>query len=456
MLNVVVLAAGKGTRMNSALPKVLHTIGGQPMLAHVISAARQLAPARIIVVVGHDAERVQAHFADQSDLHFVLQTPQEGTGHAVQQAVPKLLDDGSAQAKTLVLYGDVPLVQPETMRLLLEASQDGMAILTELLDDPSGYGRIVRDAQGYITAIVEHKDATAEQLQINEVNTGILVAPTAALTGWLGRLSNDNAQKEYYLTDIVGFARADGVPIYASHPLHAWETLGVNSRVQQAQCERAWQRAQAQALLERGVSMADPDRFDLRGVLHCGQDVFIDVGCVFEGVVHLGDGVHIGPHTYIRNATIEAGVVVHPFTHIDGAQLQQQGQVGPFARLRPGTQLGPEVRIGNFVEIKNSRLGHRAQASHLSYLGDAQIGQRVNIGAGTITCNYDGAYKHLTVIEDDAFIGSDSQLIAPVTVGAGATIGAGTTLTRDAPADALTLSRAEQKTITQWKRPTKK
>ncbi|HLR30179.1 MAG TPA: bifunctional UDP-N-acetylglucosamine diphosphorylase/glucosamine-1-phosphate N-acetyltransferase GlmU [Paenalcaligenes sp.] len=456
MLNVVVLAAGKGTRMNSALPKVLHTIGGHSMLARVIAAARQLNPARIIVVVGHDAQRVQSRFADQPDLHFVLQEPQEGTGHAVQQAIPELLDDGSEQAKTLVLYGDVPLVQPDTMRGLLQASQQGMAILTELLSDPSGYGRIVRDAQGQIEAIVEHKDASEEQLKINEVNTGILVAPTTALTDWLKRLSNDNAQREYYLTDIVGFSRADGVPIYAAHPEQPWETQGVNSRVQQAECERAWQRAQAQALLESGVSMADPERFDLRGELHCGQDVFIDVGCVFEGEVHLGDGVHVGPHTYIRNATLQAGAVVHPFTHIDGAQLQDQSQVGPFARLRPGTQLGPDVRIGNFVEIKNSRMGQGAQASHLSYLGDAQIGQRVNVGAGTITCNYDGANKHLTVIEDDAFIGSDSQLVAPVTVGAGATIGAGTTLTRDAPANALTLSRAEQKTYTQWKRPTKK
>ncbi len=456
MLNVVVLAAGKGTRMNSALPKVLHTIGGQSMLAHVIEAARALNPARIIVVVGHDAERVQSRFADQSDLHFVLQEPQEGTGHAVQQAVPELLDGDSTRAKTLVLYGDVPLVQSGTMQALLEASEQGMAILTELLTDPTGYGRIVRDAQGQIEAIVEHKDASAEQLAINEVNTGILVAPTAELKSWLARLSNDNAQKEYYLTDIVGFARADGVPIYAAHPEHPWETLGVNSRVQQAQCERAWQRAQAQALLESGVSMADPERFDLRGQLHCGQDVFIDVGCVFEGEVHLGDGVQVGPHTYIRNATIEAGAVIHPFTHIDGALLQDHSQVGPFARLRPGTQLGSEVRIGNFVEIKNTRMEQQAQASHLSYLGDAQIGQRVNIGAGTITCNYDGANKHLTVIEDDAFIGSDSQLVAPVTVGAGATIGAGTTLTRDAPANALTLSRAEQKTYTQWKRPTKK
>jgi len=456
MLNIVVLAAGKGTRMHSALPKVLHTIGGQLMLAHVLQAARQLQPDRLIVVVGHDAERVQAEFDSADDVHFVLQHPQQGTGHAVQQAVPQLLDDGAAASKTLVLYGDVPLVQPQTMQALLDSSQEGMAILTEILSDPTGYGRIVRDAQGQIEAIVEHKDANAEQLQIQEVNTGILVAPTGALKDWLSRLRNDNAQQEYYLTDIVGFARHDQLPIYATHPHADWETIGVNSRLQQAQCERAWQLAQAHSLLESGVSLADPARFDLRGELHCGRDVFIDVGCIFEGEVHLGDGVHVGPHSYLRNARLEAGVRINPFTHIDGAQLQEQAQVGPFARLRPGTQLGQGVRIGNFVEVKNSRLDTDAQASHLSYLGDAHIGQRVNIGAGTITCNYDGAHKHLTIIEDDAFIGSDTQLVAPVTVGAGATIGAGTTLTRDAPAQALTLSRAAQQTHTQWQRPTKK
>jgi len=456
MLNVVILAAGKGTRMHSAKPKVLHTIGGQPMLAHVVASARALKPARMIIVVGHDAERVQAVFSGVNDVCFALQQPQHGTGHAVQQTVDQLLGKDALQDKTLVLYGDVPLVQPETLRGLIDASQNGMAILTEHLDDPTGYGRIVRDQQGHVAAIVEHKDATQSQRAINEVNTGILVAPTQALKGWLAQLDNNNAQKEYYLTDIVGFARAQGVPVYAAHPNNQWETLGVNSRAQQAACEREWQQAQAHALLEKGVSLADPARFDLRGELHCGRDVFIDVGCIFEGKVHLGDGVHIGPHCVIRNTTIEAGTTIHAFTHIDGAQLQDKTQVGPFARLRPGTQLGQGVRVGNFVEIKNSRLNTQAQASHLSYLGDAHIGQRVNIGAGTITCNYDGAFKHLTVIEDDAFIGSDSQLVAPVTVGAGATIGAGTTLTRDAPAHALTLSRAKQETITHWQRPKKK
>src|SRR5690625_801184 len=454
MLNVVILAAGKGTRMHSDLPKVLHTIGGQPMLAHVIEAARTLNPARIIVVVGHDAERVQAQFEQADDLHFVLQQPQMGTGHAVQQAVPQLVD--AANGRTLVLYGDVPLVQPATLEGLLTASQEGMAILTEHVQDPDGYGRIVRDADDLIHAIVEHKDATVQQRQIKEVNTGILVAPTAALRHWLSQLRNDNAQQEYYLTDIVGLARADGVPIYAAHPQAAWETLGVNSRVQQAQCERAWQQAQAQRLLAQGVSLADPNRFDLRGELQCGRDVFIDVGCIFEGVVQLGDGVQIGPHCVIRNTVIQAGSTIEAFSHIDGAQLQEHTRVGPFARLRPGTQLGPEVQIGNFVEVKNSRLSHGAKASHLSYLGDAQIGQRVNIGAGTSTCNYAVANIHLTVIEDDVFIGSDTQLVAPVTVGAGATIGAGTTLTRDAPAQALTLSRSKQQTYSHWRRPTKK
>jgi len=456
MLNVVILAAGKGTRMRSEKPKVLHAIGGQPMLAHVIASARQLNPNRIIVVVGHDAQRVQAEFQDQSDLVFVLQQPQEGTGHAVQQAIPALVDHSSNHSKTLVLYGDVPLVQPQTMQALLAASGEGMAILTEILADPTGYGRIVRDADGLISAIVEHKDATAEQRAINEVNTGILVAPTTALIDWLGRLSNDNAQQEYYLTDIIGFARHDGQSIQAAHPQAAWETLGVNSRLQQAQCERAWQQAQAERLLEDGVSLADPARFDLRGELHCGRDVFIDVGCIFEGVVHLGDGVEIGPHCVIRNTTIQAGAKIKAFSHIDGAELHPQTQVGPFARLRPGTRLGQQVQVGNFVEIKNVHMGAESKASHLSYLGDATIGQRVNIGAGTITCNYDGVNKHQTVIEDDAFIGSDTQLVAPVTVGAGATIGAGTTLTRDASRNALTLSRATQQTYSEWRRPTKK
>lgn len=454
MLNVVILAAGKGTRMRSDRPKVLHTIGGQPMLTHVIEAARALEPTRIIVVVGHDAERVSAEFTQEDDLHFVLQQPQMGTGHAVQQAVPQFTE--AEHSKTLVLYGDVPLVQPATLRALLQASQDGMAILTEHLEDPQGYGRIVRDASQQINAIVEHKDATAEQLKINEVNTGIIAAPTAALMRWLAQLRNDNAQQEYYLTDIVKLAKEEGMPIYAAHPQAAWETMGINSRLQQAQCERAWQRVQAERLLEQGVSLADPSRFDVRGELQCGRDVFIDVGCVFEGAVQLGDGVQVGPHCVIRNTVIQAGSRIEAFSHIDGAELQKQTRVGPFARLRPGTQLGAEVQVGNFVEIKNSRLDHGAKASHLSYLGDAQIGQRVNIGAGTITCNYDGANKHLTVIEDDVFIGSDTQLVAPVTVGAGATIGAGTTLTRDAPAQALTLSRTNQITHSEWRRPKKK
>jgi len=355
-----------------------------------------------------------------------------------------------------VLYGDVPLVQPDTLRGLLEARGDGLALLTEVVAEPAGYGRIVRNDAGEVVRIVEHKDATDAELAINEVNTGILAAPTAQLHDWLGRISNDNAQGEYYLTDIVALSVADGVPVRAAQPVAAWETLGVNSRVQQAQLERAWQREQARRLLEAGVTLADPERFDLRGELICGRDVFIDVGCVFEGRVELADGVHVGPHCVLRDATVGEGTRIEAFTHIDDARVAQQARVGPYARLRPGAQLAAQAHVGNFVEIKNSVLGEGSKASHLTYIGDAQIGARVNIGAGTITCNYDGVNKYRTVIEDDAFIGSDSQLVAPVTVGKGATLGAGTTLTRDAPAGKLTLSRAKQTTVEGWQRPEKK
>ena len=456
MLNVVILAAGLGKRMQSDLPKVLHRIAGKSMLAHVLDNARQLRPDRIVVVTGHGAERVRAAFEGQGDIVFALQRPQRGTGHAVQQALPHLLGDDAAGDATLVLYGDVPLVQPDTLRSLLDARGAGLALLTETVADPTGYGRIVRDDAGEVIRIVEHKDATEAERALSEVNTGILAAPTAHLRDWLSRITNDNAQGEYYLTDVVALSVSDGVPVRAAQPSAAWETLGVNSRAQQAELERAWQREQARRLLEAGVTLADPDRFDLRGELVCGRDVFIDVGCVFEGRVELADGVHVGPHCVLRDAAVGAGTRIDAYTHIDEAIVANDARLGPYARLRPGAEIGPEAHVGNFVEIKKSVLGAGSKANHLAYIGDADIGARVNVGAGTITCNYDGVNKHRTVIEDDAFIGSDTQLVAPVTVGKGATLAAGTTLTRDAPAGQLTLSRVRQTTVEGWKRPQKK
>ncbi len=456
MLNIVILAAGLGKRMQSGLPKVLHRIAGKPMLGHVLDNARRLQPDRIVVVTGHGAEAVQAAFEGQGDIAFALQSPQRGTGHAVQQALPLLKGGDGADDATLVLYGDVPLVQADTLAALLQVRGPGLALLTESLQDPTGYGRIVRNEAGEVTRIVEHKDATEAERTIAEVNTGILAAPTARLRDWLGRITNDNAQGEYYLTDIVALSVADGVPVSAAQPSAAWETLGVNSRVQQAQLERAWQNEQARRLLEAGVTLADPARFDLRGELVCGRDVFIDVGCVFEGRVELSDGVHVGPHCVLRNAVIGTGTRIDAYTHIDEARVADDARLGPYARLRPGADIGSEAHVGNFVEIKKSVLGQGSKANHLAYIGDADIGARVNIGAGTITCNYDGVNKHRTIIEDDAFIGSDTQLVAPVTVGKGATLAAGTTLTRDAPAGRLTLSRVQQATVESWKRPQKK
>jgi len=455
MLNIVILAAGMGKRMQSDLPKVLHTLAGRPMLSHVLDSARELNPARIIVVVGHGAEQVQAAYQDQPDLHFVLQAPQQGTGHAVQQAAPLLLE-GDSDDVTLVLYGDVPLVQAETLGALLMTSANGMAVLTEHLDDPTGYGRIVRDARGDIVRIVEHKDASPDELLITEVNTGIIAAPTKQLKHWLGRLRNDNAQQEFYLTDVIGFAVADGVHVDAAQPSKSWETLGVNSRIQQAELERAWQHEQALRQLAAGVTLADPARFDVRGTLSCGRDVFIDVGCIFEGTVQLADGVRVGPHCVLRDVTVAADVVIDAYSHLVQASVGEAARIGPYARLRPGAALGARSHVGNFVEIKNSQFGADSKANHLAYIGDADVGERVNIGAGTITCNYDGVNKHRTVIEDDAFIGSDTQLVAPVRVGRGATLGAGTTLTKDAPAEHLTLSRAKQVTLEAWRKPVRK
>lgn len=455
MLNIVILAAGQGKRMQSNLPKVLHPIAGRAMLSHVLDAAESLGAKGIVVVVGHGAEQVQKAYAGHSGLQFALQQPQLGTGHAVLQAVPLLQEDGKEDV-TIVLYGDVPLVQTETLRALLAARREGLAVLTEILADPTGYGRIVRDAKGQVCAIVEHKDADAAQKGIKEVNTGIVAAPTRMLKAWLSRLTNNNAQGEYYLTDIIGMAVADGLQVSVAHPGAAFETLGVNSRAQQAQLERLWQNELARRQLEAGVTLADPARIDVRGTLSCGQDVFIDVGCVFEGTVILGDGVRIGPHCVLRNVTLGPRTRIEAFSHLEQAQVGADAQIGPYARLRPGAVLSDQTHVGNFVEIKNSVLGKDSKANHLAYIGDADVGERVNIGAGTITCNYDGANKHRTIIEDDAFIGSDSQLVAPVRVGKGATLGAGTTLTRDAPANQLTVSRTKQTSLEGWVRPVKK
>jgi bifunctional UDP-N-acetylglucosamine pyrophosphorylase/glucosamine-1-phosphate N-acetyltransferase len=455
MLNIVILAAGQGKRMQSNLPKVLHPIAGRPMLTHVLDSARALGAQRIAIVVGHGAEQVKQAYAAQEDLQFALQQPQLGTGHAVLQAAP-LLQASHADDVTIILYGDVPLVQPDTLRALLDARASGVAILTEILSDATGYGRIVRDVKGNVCAIVEHKDATPEQRAIQEVNTGIMAVPTRQLKSWLTKLTNNNAQGEYYLTDIVGMAVAEGVSVNVAHPVAGFETLGVNSRLQQAELERLWQRELARRQLEAGVTIVDPARFDLRGELLCGQDVFIDVGCVFEGRVVLADGVRIGAHCVLRNVTLGAATRIESFSHLEQAEVGADAHIGPYARLRPGAKLADATHVGNFVEIKNTNLGKGSKANHLAYVGDADVGERVNIGAGTITCNYDGVNKHRTTIEDDAFIGSDTQLVAPVRVGKGATLGAGTTLTRDAPSGQLTVSRAKQVTIEGWKRPVKK
>ena len=449
-MNIVILAAGMGKRMQSDLPKVLHPIAGKPLLAHVIDTARTLAPSKLCVVYGHGGEQVPAALT-AADLAFALQEPQLGTGHAVMQAMPHLADDSS----TLVLYGDVPLTAPATLRRLLEASgTDKLGILTVNLPDPSGYGRIVRE-KGEISRIVEHKDASEIERAIAEVNTGIMVMPTAKLRQWLSQLSNNNAQKEYYLTDIVALAVADGMPVVSAQPDAAWETLGVNSKVQLAELERIHQRNLANALLEEGVTLADPARIDIRGNLRCGRDVSIDISCVFEGEVSLADGVSVGAHCIIKDATIKAGALIRPFCHIDGAEVGPSSIIGPYARLRPGAHLGEDVHIGNFVEIKNSKIAAHSKANHLAYVGDSTVGQRVNIGAGAITCNYDGANKHETIIEDDAFIGTNCELVAPVTIGKGATIGAGTTLTRDAPPGSLVVTRAKPTPKEDWKRPEK-
>jgi len=455
-VDVVVMAAGKGTRMKSSMPKVLHRLGGRALLQHVIDTAGQLHARKVVVITGHGAEQVEATLVHNEHVQCVRQMPQLGTGHAMQQAVPVLADDGV----TLVLSGDVPLIQVDTLTALLNMC-DGqhLALLTLQTPTPTGYGRLVRNAQAQVQAIVEEKDATPEQRQIQEIYSGIMAVPTRLLRGWLARLDNRNAQQEYYLTDVVKFAVADGCQVQAHCISDAWQVEGVNNPVQLASLECAYQHMQAQRLMLEGVRLADPARFDLRGSLICGQDVEIDVNCVFEGVVHLGDGVRIGPNCVIANANIGAGTFVQAFSHIDGEQqgvtVGQDARIGPFARLRPGADLGDDVHIGNFVEVKNSILAKGAKANHLAYLGDATVGERVNYGAGSITANYDGANKHRTVIEADVHVGSNCVLVAPVTLGTGGTIGGGSTITKDTPAGALTVARGKQTSIANWQRPTK-
>lgn len=449
-LDIVILAAGQGTRMRSALPKVLHPVAGQSMLGHVIDTARGLKPKAIHVVIGHGAELVRERLASD-DLNFVVQAEQLGTGHAVAQALPALTAE-----RVLILYGDVPLIEAGTLdRLLHKVGSQQLALLTVNLDDPTGYGRIVRDEQGVVQAIVEHKDATAEQKLIAEGNTGILAVPGERLGDWLGRLSNSNAQGEYYLTDVIAMAVADGLTVATEQPQHAMEVQGANDRIQLADLERHYQQRAARRLMAQGVTLRDPTRFDLRGEVTIGRDVLIDVNVILEGEVVIEDGVEIGPNCVIRNSTLRRGAVVKANSHLDGAELGEGADCGPFARLRPGAVLGEKAHVGNFVEVKNSHLGEGAKAGHLAYLGDADIGARTNIGAGTITCNYDGANKFRTVMGEDVFIGSNSSLVAPLNVGDGATTGAGSVITADVPAGTLALGRARQALIEGWQRPQK-
>ena len=450
-LTVVILAAGQGKRMRSDLPKVLQPLAGKPLLQHVVDTARKLAPSAIHVVYGHGGEQVQAALSHEA-LGWALQAEQKGTGHAVAQAMPAIPDDHLV----LVLYGDVPLVREQTLRELVGLAAAGpLALLTVKLDDPTGYGRILRDADGHVRAIVEQKDATPEQLAVREGNTGVLALGAAALGRYLGQLRSDNAQGEFYLTDVIGMAVDDGLQVAPLVAQTESEVLGVNDKLQLAQLEGVYRRQCAEVAMRAGATLVDPARFDQRGELLLGRDVFIDVNVVFEGRVTLGDRVRIGPHCVLRDVSIEADTQIFSHCVLDHAEIGPRCQVGPFARLRPGAKLAAEVHIGNYVEVKNSQIGFGSKANHLTYLGDATVGAKVNVGAGTITCNYDGVNKSRTVIEDGAFIGSGAMLVAPVTIGADATTGAGSTLTKNAPAGKLTLSRARQTTIDGWQRPAK-
>ncbi len=456
-LHCIVLAAGQGTRMKSARPKVLHGVGGRPMLAHVLTAAQKLGAATVHVVHGHGGDAVRAWAEAEApqalSLHWAHQAEQLGTAHAVQQAMPAIPDD----ATVIVMYGDVPLVRASTLTPLVDAGRTGLAVLTTTLEDPAGYGRILRDDTGAVIGIVEQRDATPAQQALREINTGFIAAPAGRLRAWLSKIGNDNAKGEYYLTDSVALAVADGVRVEAVRAADASEVEGVNDRLQLAHAERLFQRRQADALMRAGVQFSDPARFELRGALNHGRDVMIDVGCVFEGDVTLDDDVRIGPHCVLRNVTLGPGTVVEAHSVLEHCSAGAGARIGPFARLRPGAALGDDVHVGNFVEVKNVTVGTGSKANHLAYLGDGEVGAGVNIGAGTIFCNYDGANKHRTVIDDGAFIGSDTQLVAPVRVGRDATVAAGSTITRDVPDGGLTLCRArDQKHYPNWQRPTKK
>ena len=438
--------------MQSALPKVLHTLAGVPLLEHVIHVARMLLPDRICVVVGHGSDKVKQLIAG-NDLIWVSQEQQLGTGHALMQALPQLSADGF----TLVLYGDVPLVRVQTLQQLIGVSgEKDCALLPAIIDNPFGYGRILRDLEtNEIVAIVEQKDATAEQQKIEEINTGIMLIPNQYLHRWLPKLENQNSQHEYYLTDIIAMAVKDGLQVASTQAKNFWEVMGVNNKHQLAELERIYQKNCADKLLENGVSLRDPNRIDIRGELACGSDVEIDINCIFEGIVKLGNSVRVGAHCMLKNVTVAPGSIIHPFSLIEDSEIGEDCKIGPYARIRPGTRLAKKVHIGNFVEVKNSQIAAASKANHLSYIGDSTVGENVNIGAGTITCNYDGANKYRTIIEDDVFIGSDTQLIAPVKIAKGSTIGAGSTITKETPENQLTLSRSKQITIAGWKRPQK-
>jgi len=449
-LEILILAAGQGKRMRSSLPKVLHPLAGRALLAHVLDTARALKPAKVIVVHGHGAEQVKQAFPE-GGLHWVLQAEQLGTAHAVMQAMPQV----SADAEVLVLYGDVPLVRAATLERLLEAAREGLAVLTAEPSDPAAYGRIVRDGTGRVKRIVELRDASPAERAIREINAGFYALAARRLAPWLKKIDNRNAQKEYYLTDLVGLAVGEGTPVVAVKAEHAWEAAGVNSKAELARLERQYQANAAEKLLEAGVTLADPARIDVRGELECGRDVSIDVNCVFEGRVTLGDGVSVGPNCVLRNTQVRKETQLLAFSHLDDAEVGERCRIGPYARLRPGAQLAEDVHVGNFVEVKASRLGAGSKANHLAYIGDSEIGARVNYGAGSITCNYDGASKNRTVIEDDCFIGSDTTLVAPVRVARGSYIGAGSTISKDTPAGQLTVARARQVSVPGWK-PKKK
>ncbi len=451
-MNIVILAAGMGKRMHSGLPKVLQPVAARPMISRVVETAEGLGEGKVVVVIGHGGELVRERLAGDPRVGFALQPEQLGTGDALRCALP-LLDE--SDPKTLVLLGDVPLIRTETLSALCREAEDGIGLLTVNLGNPTGYGRIVKVC-GSVRRIVEEKDATPEEKKIREVNTGIMVLPTRRLRDWAGRLTNENAQGEFYLTDFIGFAAGDGVTVRSTVAADPDEVMGVNSKRELAAAERAFQRREAEKLLDAGVTLADPARIDVRGMLECGQDVSIDVGCVFEGHVKLGNRVRIGAYCVLRDTEVANDTEILAFTHSDGASVGEEARIGPFTRLRPGAQLGRETHVGNFCEIKKSTIGTGSKVNHLSYIGDTTMGAHVNIGAGTITCNYDGVNKFRTEIGDDAFIGSDTQLVAPVSVGRGATLGAGTTLTRNAPEGKLTLSRARQVTVEGWQRPQKK